>query len=104
MAGASTFELLPAIDLIGGRVVRLREGDFARATDYGADPVEVARAFVAAGAAWIHIVDLDGAKAGRCCIEKELRALAAAHIPYEVGGGIRSMAWRLVVCSRARGP
>ena len=60
----STFELLPAIDLIGGRVVRLRQGDFAQETSYGDDPPAVARAFALAGASWLHVVDLDGARAG----------------------------------------
>src|SRR5437660_10514767 len=58
------FELLPAIDLRGGRVVRLRQGDFGRETAYSDDPVAVAVGFVEAGAHWIHVVDLDGARAG----------------------------------------
>ena len=57
-------ELYPAIDLRGGRCVRLVEGDFARETVYSDDPVAVARAFAAAGARWIHVVDLDGARTG----------------------------------------
>jgi phosphoribosylformimino-5-aminoimidazole carboxamide ribotide isomerase len=60
----AAFELLPAIDLRGGRVVRLLGGDFAAETIFGADPVEVALRFVAAGTRWLHIVDLDGAQAG----------------------------------------
>lgn len=59
-----TFELLPAIDLRGGRVVRLRQGDFAAETVYGSDPVATARGFVEAGARWLHVVDLDGARSG----------------------------------------
>ena len=55
-------ELYPAIDLRGGRVVRLEQGDFARERDYGTDPLEVARRFTADGATWLHIVDLDAAK------------------------------------------
>ncbi|MEK6720215.1 MAG: 1-(5-phosphoribosyl)-5-[(5-phosphoribosylamino)methylideneamino] imidazole-4-carboxamide isomerase [Chloroflexota bacterium] len=93
MAGASTFELLPAIDLIGGRVVRLREGDFARATDYGADPVEVARAFVAAGAAWIHIVDLDGARSGTRVQAEVVRGIVSSvgeGARCQVAGGLRA--------------
>ncbi len=62
---AAHFELLPAIDLRGGRVVRLREGDFARETVYGDDPVETASQLAAAGASWLHVVDLDGARTGR---------------------------------------
>jgi len=60
----STFEIYPAIDLRAGRVVRLRQGDFAREQVYDDDPVGVAAGFVAQGARWIHVVDLDGAVAG----------------------------------------
>ena len=58
------FELLPAIDLRGGQVVRLEQGDFARETAYDGDPVAVAARFAAIGATWLHVVDLDGARAG----------------------------------------
>ncbi|MEO7664674.1 MAG: HisA/HisF-related TIM barrel protein, partial [Candidatus Limnocylindrales bacterium] len=58
------FDLLAAIDLRGGRVVRLREGDFARETAYSKDPADVARGFVERGVLWLHVVDLDGARAG----------------------------------------
>ncbi len=57
-----SFEVLPAIDLRAGRVVRLRGGDFEQETSFGDDPAETARGFVAAGASWIHLVDLDGAR------------------------------------------
>ena len=57
-----TFEVLPAIDLRGGRVVRLVEGDFGRETAFGDDPVAVAESFVTAGARTLHIVDLDAAR------------------------------------------
>lgn len=60
-----TFELLPAIDLRAGRVVRLRRGDFDRETVFDDDPIAVAERFAEAGATWIHLVDLDGARAGR---------------------------------------
>ncbi|HEY8989355.1 MAG TPA: 1-(5-phosphoribosyl)-5-[(5-phosphoribosylamino)methylideneamino] imidazole-4-carboxamide isomerase [Candidatus Limnocylindrales bacterium] len=60
----SSFTIFPAIDLRGGRVVRLREGDFGREDVYGDDPAETASAFAAAGARWIHVVDLEGAVAG----------------------------------------
>lgn len=56
--------LLPAIDLLDGRCVRLRRGDFGTAHQVAADPLETARRFQKAGAAWIHLVDLDGAKTG----------------------------------------
>jgi phosphoribosylformimino-5-aminoimidazole carboxamide ribotide isomerase len=89
----SHFELLPAIDLIDGRVVRLRKGDFDQETSYGDDPVAVARAFADAGAGWLHVVDLDGARAG----EPRQLGLAAAIVAevhdqtrVEIGGGLRS--------------
>jgi phosphoribosylformimino-5-aminoimidazole carboxamide ribotide isomerase len=86
------FQLLPAIDLRGGQVVRLSEGDFARETVYGTDPAEVARGFVAAGAGWIHVVDLDGARDGaRRQTEAVGRIVAAAGegTACEVAGGLR---------------
>jgi phosphoribosylformimino-5-aminoimidazole carboxamide ribotide isomerase len=85
------FEVLPAIDLRGGNVVRLREGDFARETVYGADPVATAQAFVAAGAGWLHIVDLDGAR-GEERQEAVIRAIVAAvgNVRCQVAGGLRS--------------
>ena len=55
-------DLYPAIDLLGGRVVRLRQVDYADETDYDDDPVAVARGFASAGARWIHVVDLDAAR------------------------------------------
>jgi phosphoribosylformimino-5-aminoimidazole carboxamide ribotide isomerase len=91
----SGFQLLPAIDLRGGRVVRLSEGDFARETVYGADPAEVARGFVAAGAEWIHVVDLDGARDGaRRQTEAVMRIVAAAGdgVACELAGGLRDEA------------
>lgn len=89
---AEGFQLLPAIDLRGGNVVRLSEGDFARETVYGTDPADVARAFVAAGARWIHVVDLDGAKDGaRLQTEAVARIVAAVGegVTCEVAGGLR---------------
>jgi phosphoribosylformimino-5-aminoimidazole carboxamide ribotide isomerase len=89
------FQLLPAIDLRGGNVVRLSEGDFSRETVYGSDPAEVARSFAAAGARWIHVVDLDGARDGaRRQTEVVARIVAAAgeSIACEVAGGLRDEA------------
>jgi phosphoribosylformimino-5-aminoimidazole carboxamide ribotide isomerase len=86
------FRLLPAIDLRGGQVVRLAEGDFARETVYGSDPAEVARGFAAAGACWIHIVDLDGARDGaRRQVDAVARIVTAAGqgVACEVAGGLR---------------
>lgn len=91
----SVFQLLPAIDLRGGLVVRLSEGDFTRETVYGADPEEVAGRFAAAGARWIHVVDLDGAReSGRRQTEVVTRIVAAAGpgVSCEVAGGLRDEA------------
>src|SRR6476646_9896904 len=95
MSAATTFEILPAIDLRGGRVVRLRQGDFARETVYGDDPAAVAEAFVAAGARWLHVVDLDGARSGSPAHRESVSAIVAAvgqraHV--EVAGGLRDEA------------
>ena len=56
--------MLPAVDLLGGRVVRLHQGRYDRATAYPVEPVELARRYAAAGAAWLHVVDLDAARTG----------------------------------------
>jgi phosphoribosylformimino-5-aminoimidazole carboxamide ribotide isomerase len=93
--GASAFELLPAIDLRGGRVVRLVEGDFERETAYSDDPAGVARAFVNGGATWIHVVDLDGARAGEPAQAAMVRAIVEAvdsRARCQVAGGLRSEA------------
>ena len=83
--------IVPAVDIRGGLCVNLVQGDYAQETVFSEDPVAQARQWHALGGGIVHIVDLDGAKAGRCCIEPALRALAAAGIPYEVGGGIRNL-------------
>jgi phosphoribosylformimino-5-aminoimidazole carboxamide ribotide isomerase len=85
------FEVLPAIDLRGGNVVRLREGDFARETVYDADPSAAARGFAAAGAGWLHIVDLDAAR-GEDRQDAVIRAIVAAvrNVRCQVAGGLRS--------------
>lgn len=81
--------IVPAVDIRGGLCVNLVQGDYSQETVFSKDPVSQARAWwEALGNGIIHIVDLDGAKEGRCCIEDELKALTAAHIPYEVGGGV----------------
>lgn len=85
--------LYPAIDLKGGSCVRLAQGDMARATVFNADPAAQARSFAAAGADWLHIVDLDGAFAGRSVNGAAVAAiLGAVSIPLQLGGGIRDMA------------
>jgi phosphoribosylformimino-5-aminoimidazole carboxamide ribotide isomerase len=84
--------LYPAIDLKGGQCVRLKLGDMGQATVYNPDPAAQARAFARAGFAWIHVVDLDGAFAGR---PQNAEAVAAIHdavdLPIQLGGGIRDL-------------
>ena len=92
---ASGFELLPAIDLRGGRVVRLRQGDFSRETAYSDDPVAVAVGFAADGAGWVHVVDLDGARTGIPAHVATTQAIAAAvgrEVRVEAAGGLRTAA------------
>ena len=91
----ATFEILPAIDLSGGRVVRLRQGDFARETAYDHDAVAVARGFADAGATWLHVVDLDGAHDGeprQLELVAEIIAEVHGRMRVEVGGGLRTPA------------
>jgi phosphoribosylformimino-5-aminoimidazole carboxamide ribotide isomerase len=92
MAEASAFEILPAIDLRGGRVVRLQQGDFGRETAYPDDAVEVAGRFADAGARWLHVVDLDAAQTGRAVNRAVIGAIIAAvgnQARVEVAGGLR---------------
>jgi phosphoribosylformimino-5-aminoimidazole carboxamide ribotide isomerase len=91
---ASSFELLPAIDLVGGQVVRLEQGDFARQTTFSGDPVSVATRFADGGATWLHVVDLDGARSGRPGDGEIVRAMVAsvgAEVRIEVAGGLRTV-------------
>ena len=83
-------EIIPAIDLRDGRVVRLRQGDFGQETVYDDDPVAVASAWVQQGARLLHLVDLDGAAAGRP-VQRETvdRVVAAVDVPCQVAGGLR---------------
>ena len=85
--------IIPSIDLRGGSVVRLKQGDYARQINYSVDPLEMAKSFLTAGATWMHIVDLDGAKEGRP-MQTELvaRIIAATGLKVEAGGGIRERA------------
>ena len=83
-------QIWPAIDLRGGKCVRLKQGDYSRETVYGDDPASMARKFVVEGAQFLHLVDLDGAKEGTTANLDAVRAiLAAVNIPCELGGGIR---------------
>jgi phosphoribosylformimino-5-aminoimidazole carboxamide ribotide isomerase len=83
-------ELIPAIDLRGGKCVRLRQGDYAQETVFGDDPVAVAKQWHAQGASRLHLVDLDGAKAGRPMNTAVVRRIVeAVTIPCQLGGGLR---------------
>ena len=105
-------EVYPAIDLRGGKCVRLRQGDYDRETVFGDDPAAMARRWVSEGAEWLHLVDLDGARDGVLANRQAVSAiLAAAQVPCQLGGGVREEATirelldlglsRLVVGTRA---
>jgi phosphoribosylformimino-5-aminoimidazole carboxamide ribotide isomerase len=82
--------VVPSIDLRGGRVVRLQQGDYARQIEYEVDPIATAQSFAAAGAAWMHLVDLDGAKEGRPMQTQIISRLATTSgLAVQAGGGIR---------------
>ncbi len=85
-------EIIPAIDIRGGRCVRLDQGDYNRETVFSDDPIEVARRWQAAGAKRIHVVDLDGARDGKPRNEEVVRkVIANVDIPVQVGGGQRNL-------------
>jgi phosphoribosylformimino-5-aminoimidazole carboxamide ribotide isomerase len=84
--------ILPAIDLRGGQCVRLAQGDFSRETVYGTDAGAVARQFAEAGATWIHVVDLDGARTGEPSNWNLLPGILETGLKVELGGGIRDLA------------
>jgi phosphoribosylformimino-5-aminoimidazole carboxamide ribotide isomerase len=82
--------LYPAIDIRGGKAVRLLQGDYARETTYDADPVDAAKRWADEGAEFLHVVDLDGAKAGEPRNLESVRRIAATvECPIQVGGGLR---------------
>jgi phosphoribosylformimino-5-aminoimidazole carboxamide ribotide isomerase len=85
--------LLPAVDIRDGRAVRLRQGDFAEETVYADDPLDAARSFVEAGARFLHVVDLDGAREGEPVNLHHVERIAGElDVPVELGGGLRSIA------------
>jgi len=87
-------DLYPAIDLLGGRVVRLRQGDYDNETVYGDDPVAVAAEFAAAGAEWIHVVDLDAARSGdpvNRAVVAAISSAVAGTARVQTGGGVRTI-------------
>src|SRR5579859_2930640 len=86
------FTPIPAVDIRGGRCVRLVQGDFRRETRYADDPAEMARHWQDRGATRLHVVDLDGARDGvRANAQVIARLLGSVSIPVQVGGGVRSL-------------
>ena len=86
----SSFTVYPAIDVREGRVVRLAQGDYARQTSYGLDPLETASRYAAQGARWLHLVDLDAARAGGYTLAPLLREISASTgLLVQTGGGVR---------------
>lgn len=85
-----SFAVIPAIDLRAGQVVRLRQGDYAQQTSYRVEPLVLAREYAAAGAPWLHVVDLDGARDGALANLRVIRAIADGLMPVQAGGGVRS--------------
>jgi phosphoribosylformimino-5-aminoimidazole carboxamide ribotide isomerase len=82
-------DLYPSIDLRGGHVVRLYQGDFDRETAYGDDPVAVAKRFAGAGAPWVHVVDLDAARRSGTNRDLVLAVASSVDVPVQTGGGVR---------------
>jgi phosphoribosylformimino-5-aminoimidazole carboxamide ribotide isomerase len=85
--------LLPAVDILEGKAVRLTRGEFDQSTIYDADPLDAARRWVSEGARRLHVVDLDGARSGAPVNLEHIRRIAAAvEVPIQVGGGLRTKA------------
>jgi phosphoribosylformimino-5-aminoimidazole carboxamide ribotide isomerase len=92
MTREASFTVYPAIDLRGGKCVRLKQGDFGRSKEYDADPVDRAREWERQGAAAIHVVDLDGAEMGSPAQLHLIERMSdAVNVPLQVGGGIRTL-------------
>ena len=83
-------ELYPAVDILGGKAVRLTRGDFARKTEYDTEPLDAARRWVESGAQYLHVVDLDGARLGEPVNLDALVRIASLGVPVQYGGGLRS--------------
>ncbi len=88
----SSFIIYPAIDIRGGKCVRLIQGDYSQETVYNESPLAAAKAWEAQGGSYIHLVDLDGAKAGHPVNDEVIGAIASGvQVPVQVGGGLRSV-------------
>lgn len=84
-----TLEVIPAVDVLDGKVVRLFRGDYSRVTEYGSDPVVAARTWLDEGAERVHVVDLEGARSGEPDYSL-WESLGSAEVPFQAGGGIRT--------------
>ncbi len=84
-----SFEVIPAIDLRDGQVVRLRQGDYAQQTRYDVEPLVLAHEYATSGAPWLHVVDLDGARSGSLANLRVIEAIAAGTMRVQAGGGVR---------------
>jgi phosphoribosylformimino-5-aminoimidazole carboxamide ribotide isomerase len=87
-----SFDVIPAIDLRGGQVVRLKQGDYAQQTTYAANPRAMSRRYADAGARWLHLVDLDGARSGQLDNLAMIRSIATDGMAVQAGGGVREEA------------
>jgi len=85
-----SLNIIPAIDLREGRVVRLKQGDYAQQTTYESDPRELAQRYAAAGATWLHLVDLDGARSGGLDNLAVIESIARDGMQIQAGGGVRN--------------
>ena len=85
-------KIFPAMDLFEGRVIRLAQGDFSKISRYEGTPLETARSFAEAGADWIHLIDLEGAKRGKPCHLSLIGSLKTLGLSVQYGGGLRSVA------------
>jgi len=101
-SAATAFQLYPAIDVRGGRVVRLAQGDYDRETTYGDDPLAAAQAYAAQGARWLHLVDLDAARAGGYTLLPLLQQIrASTGLQVQTGAACAAMATWPRCCRRA---
>src|SRR5437764_7758309 len=90
LVSGAIMQIYPAIDLRGGQCVRLRQGDYAQETVFGSDPAAMARRWVDQGAAFLHLVDLDGAREGHPVNGDSVRRIIAeVGVPCQLGGGLR---------------
>ena len=91
-APMKNFHVIPAIDLRAGQVVRLKQGDYAQQTTYASDPRDLAMRYAQAGASWLHLVDLDGARSGSLDNLAVITSIAADGMQIQAGGGVREKA------------